>query len=320
MDMIAAMTVSRTSSASSPATVRQPLLEAIADRVLLADGAMGTQLQQAGLEPGGCGEIWNVENPEPVLAVQRGYVEAGADCLLTNTFGACRIMLERHSFDDRVAQINARGVALARCAFGDQPGYVIGDIGPFGGLMEPYGDIAQDAVRAAFREQAAALVDAGADAVMIETQTSLEEIGLGIAAAREAGAPCVIGSMAFDLNRNGRDVRTMMGVKVEQAAEVLQDAGAHILAINCGTGIDMAWAARILKRYRSASDLPLMAKPNNGLPELIDLQVVYRQTSEQMLVGLDDVLDAGARIVGGCCGTTAEHIRRFRAALDTRSA
>ena len=313
------MTDSSTNSPPAPATVRQPLLEAIAERVLLADGAMGTQLQQAGLEPGGCGEIWNVDNPEPVLAIQRGYVEAGSDCLLTNTFGACRIMLERHSFDARVAQINAHGVAVARAAFGDKAGFVIGDIGPFGGLMEPYGDIPQDAVRDAFREQAAALVDAGADAIMVETQTSLEEIGLGIAAAREAGAPCVIGSMAFDLNRNGKDVRTMMGVKVEQAAEVLQEAGADILAINCGTGIDMTWAARILQRYRSASDLPLMAKPNNGLPELIAMQVVYRQTPDEMLVGLDDVLEAGARIVGGCCGTTAEHIRRFRNALDSRT-
>ena len=312
------MTGSGTSSPPAPATVRQPLLEAIVERVLLADGAMGTQLQQAGLEPGGCGEIWNVDNPEPVLAIQRGYVEAGSDCLLTNTFGACRIMLERHSFDARVAQINAQGVAVARAAFGDKSGFVIGDIGPFGGLMEPYGDIPQDAVRDAFREQAAALIDAGADAIMVETQTSLEEIGLGIAAAREAGAPCVIGSMAFDLNRNGKDVRTMMGVKVEQAAEVLQEAGADILAINCGTGIDMTWAARILQRYRSASDLPLMAKPNNGLPELIAMQVVYRQTPDQMLVGLDDVLEAGARIVGGCCGTTAHHIRRFRTALDSR--
>ena len=314
------MTGSSTNSPPAPATVRQPLLEAIAERVLLADGAMGTQLQQAGLEPGGCGEIWNVDNPEPVLAIQRGYVEAGSDCLLTNTFGACRIMLERHSFDDRVAQINAHGVAVARAAFGDKSGFVIGDIGPFGGLMEPYGDIPQDAVRDAFREQAAALVDAGADAIMVETQTSLEEIGLAIAAAREAGAPCVIGSMAFDLNRNGKDVRTMMGVKVEQAAEVLQKAGADILAINCGTGIDITWAARILTRYRSASDLPLMAKPNNGLPELIAMQVVYRQTPDEMLVGLDDLLEAGARIVGGCCGTTAAHIRRFRGALDARAA
>ena len=310
------MAVTGTRKKSAHAVTPQPLLEAIGERVLLADGAMGTQLQRVGLEPGGSGEAWNVDNPHAVLAIQRGYVEAGSDCLLSNTFGACRIMLERHSLADRVEEINAQGVALARAAFGGRPGYVIGDIGPFGGLMEPYGEVAQEAVAAAFREQAAALVRAGADAVIIETQTALEEIGFGIAAAREAGAACVIASMAFDLNRDGKDVRTMMGVRVEQAAEVLQEAGADILAINCGTGVDMTWAARILERYRSASDLPLMAKPNNGLPELIDMEVVYRQTPEQMAVGLDAVLAAGARIVGGCCGTTAAHVRRLRGVVD----
>ena len=303
-------------SASRGATAGETLLQAIERRVLLADGAMGTQLQRAGLEPGGSGEAWNVDNPSAVLAIQRAYVEAGSDCLLTNTFGGCRVMLERHALADRVDQINGRGVALAREAFADRPGFVIGDIGPFGGLMEPYGEIPQDTVAAAFREQAAALVAAGADAVMIETQTALEEIGLGIAAAREAGAPCVIGSMAFDLNRDGKDVRTMMGVRVEQAAETLERAGADMLAVNCGTGVDMTWAARILRRYRSASGLPMMAKPNNGLPELIDMQVVYRQTPEQMIVGLDDVLAAGVRIVGGCCGTTPAHIARIRAVVD----
>ena len=301
---------------AAPAAAPQPLLQALAERVLLADGAMGTQLQQAGLEPGGSGEAWNIDRPDTVLAIQREYVEAGSDCLLTNTFGACRVMLERHSLADRVAEINARGVALARAAFAGRAGFVIGDVGPFGGLMEPYGEVPRAAVAAAFREQAAALVAAGADAVIIETQTALEETGLGIAAAKEAGAACVIASMAFDLNRDGKDVRTMMGVRVEQAAEVLQEAGADVLAINCGTGVDMAWAARILQRYRSASDLPLMAKPNNGLPELIDMQVIYRQTPEQMVAGLDELLAAGARIVGGCCGTTAEHVRRFRGIVD----
>lgn len=304
---------------AAPAAARQPLLQAIAERVLVADGAMGTQLQQAGLEPGGSGEAWNLERPGAVLAIQRGYVDAGSDCLLTNTFGACRIMLERHSLADRVVEINARGVDLARAAFGGRPGFVIGDVGPFGGLMEPYGEVPRDAVAAAFREQAAALVEAGADAVIVETQTALEETALGIAAAREAGAPCVIASMAFDLNRDGKDVRTMMGVRVEQAAEALQAAGADVLAINCGTGVDLTWAARILQRYRSASDLPLMAKPNNGLPELIDMQVVYRQTPDQMAAGLDELLAAGARIVGGCCGTTADHVRRFRSIVDARN-
>ena len=139
---------------------------------------------------------------------------------------------------------------------------------------------------------------------------------MAITAAKNADAPCIIASMAFDLNRDRKDVRTMMGVCVEQAAELIQNAGADILSLNCGTGIDMKWAAQILRRYRSVSDLPLMAKPNNGLPQLINMEVVYKQLPNQMVVGLSEVLDAGARIVGGCCGTTAKHINALRKSID----
>src|SRR6476620_7518477 len=168
----------------SGVTLKKTLLDAIAERPLLGDGAMGTQLMIAGLEQGNCGEAWNVAHPERVLAIQRRYVDAGSDCLITNTFGGSRIMLNRHSHADDVAGINAAGVRIAREAFGDRPGYVIGDIGPFGGLMEPYGDFTEDQVRDAFNEQAEALVEAGADAIIIETQTSLEELLLGIQAAK----------------------------------------------------------------------------------------------------------------------------------------
>ena len=188
--------------------MKKPLHEAILEKTLLGDGAMGTQLQQAGLEPGGCGEAWNVDHPDRVLAIQKRYVEAGSDCLITNTFGGSRIMLERHAKDADVAAINKAGALIAREAFGEKEGYVLGDIGPFGGLLEPYGEVAEKSVREAFAEQARALVDGGADAIIIETQTSLEELGIGLEAAREAGAPCVIGSMAydvtFDAKRSGR--------------------------------------------------------------------------------------------------------------------
>ena len=137
------------------------LLEEIRTRVLLCDGAMGTQLQQLGLEPGGCGEAWNLIHADRLLTVQRAYVDAGSDCLLTNTFGGSRIMLERHDHAGDVTAINAAGVELARQAFGGRPGFVIGDIGPFGGLMEPHGDISPQRVREAFTEQAMALVSAG---------------------------------------------------------------------------------------------------------------------------------------------------------------
>jgi 5-methyltetrahydrofolate--homocysteine methyltransferase len=288
------------------------LLEELKKRTLLGDGAMGTQLQLAGLEPGGCGEAWNLSHPERVLAIQRRYVEAGSDCLLTNTFGGCRIMLKRHGHGDDVAAINAAGVRIAREAFGDRPGFIIGDIGPFGGLMEPYGEIAEQRVRDAFREQAAALVEAGADAIILETQTSYEEMGVGIEAAKEVGCTCIIGSMAYDVTLDRSQIRTMMGISPEEAAQFMADRGADILAVNCGAGVDVVWATRAVEAYRSASPLPTMAQPNAGTPELVDMQVVYRQTPEQMARGLPDLLKAGANIVGGCCGSTPDHIRKFR--------
>src|SRR5215831_15140561 len=192
--------------------MKKPLLDALKDRPLLGDGAMGTQLMLAGLEQGACGEEWNLTHPEKVLGIQRRYAEAGSDCILTNTFGGSRIMLNRHGNADQVVEINRAGVTIAREAFDGRPGYVIGDIGPFGGLMEPYGDFTEDQVREAFEEQAQALVDAGVDAIIIETQTSLEELLLGIESAKAAGAPCVIGSMAYDLSADKTFYVTMMGV------------------------------------------------------------------------------------------------------------
>ncbi len=294
----------------------QTLLEAIHERVLLCDGAMGTQLQLAGLEPGGCGEAWNVDHPDRLLSIQRAYVDAGSDCLLSNTFGGCRVMLERHDHGEDVAAINAAGVELARQAFGDRPGFVIGDIGPFGGLMEPHGDIPEQRVRDAFAEQAAALVAAGADAVIVETQTALEELTLGIEAARNAGAPCIIGSMAYDVTRDGSRLRTMMGIGPEQAAEFMRDAGIDIVALNCGSGVDVTWAAKAVKLYREVCDLPTMAQPNAGQPVLENMKVMYKQMPEDMVAELPALLDAGVRIVGGCCGSTPDHIRLFRKVID----
>ena len=294
----------------------ETILQAVTQRTLLSDGAMGTQLQAAGLEPGGCGELWNLEHPERLLKIQSAYVEAGSDCLITNTFGASRIMLQRHGVGDDVAAINQAGARLAREAFGDRRGFVLGDIGPFGGLMEPLGEVPAARVQEAFEEQAAALVAGGVDAIIVETQTALEELGIGIAAAKAAGAECVIGSMAFDVTHDGSEIRTMMGVDPEQAAEFMREAGVDILALNCGSGIDVGWAARAVKRYRAVSDLPIMAQPNAGLPVLENLKVVYKQTPEDMVVELPALLRSGARIVGGCCGSTPAHIRLFRKLLD----
>jgi len=285
-------------------------------RPLLADGAMGTQLMLAGLEQGNCGEEWNLTHPERVLAIQRRYVEAGSDCLITNTFGGSRIMLNRHGNADKVVEINQAAVRIAREAFNGRSGYVIGDVGPFGGLMEPYGDFAVADVAAAFREQARALVEAGVDAIIIETQTSLEELTLGIEAARDAGAACIIGSMAYDVTLDGSTFRTMMGVDPERAAEVMEEHGAHIVALNCGTGMDMVRARAAVSRYRSVTGLPLLAQPNAGQPRLVNMKVIYDEAPESMAAGVKPLLQAGANIIGSCCGSNPAHIRAFREQID----
>jgi 5-methyltetrahydrofolate--homocysteine methyltransferase len=292
------------------------ILETIKEKVLVGDGAMGTQLMLAGLEQGGCGEAWNLKEPQKIVEIQRRYVDAGSDCLITNTFGGCRIMLNRHGQKDNVAEINKAAVAIAREAFGEKPGFVLGDIGPFGGLMEPYGEVAEAEVADALDEQAVALVEAGADAIIVETQMSFEEMGLGIDSAKKAGAPCIIASMAYDVTTDGSTFRTMMGIDPERAAEFMEERGANIVALNCGTGMDMIRACEGVKRYRSACDLPVMTQPNAGLPVLENLVAVYKQTPEEMVKELPALLDTGVAIVGGCCGSTPDHIRAFRPMVD----
>jgi 5-methyltetrahydrofolate--homocysteine methyltransferase len=296
--------------------MKKLLQEAILERPYLCDGAMGTQLMLAGLEQGNCGEEWNVTHPERVLAIQRRYTQAGAECIITNTFGGSRIMLNRHSNGGHAVELNRAGVAIARQSFDGREGYVLGDIGPFGGLLAPFGDFTESDVQAAFEEQAGALVGAGADAVIIETQTSLEELLIGINAAKTAGAPCIIGSMAYDVTLDGSTFRTMMGVEPERAAEFMEENGAHIVALNCGTGMDMERALQAVERYKSATRLPVMVQPNAGKPKLVNMKVVYDETPEQMVTGLMPLLHAGTHIVGTCCGSTPEHTRAFRKVMN----
>lgn len=285
-------------------------------RRLVGDGAMGTQLMLAGLEQGSCGEAWNLTHPERVLAIQRRYAEAGADCIISNTFGGSRIMLGRHGHEKELAAINQAGARIVREAFGGRPGFVLGDIGPLGAILEPYGDLPEADARAALEEQAAALVAGGVDAIIIETQTSLEELGLGIEAAQKAGAPCIIASLAYDLSTDGTFYKTMMGVAPEDAAEFIAARGAHVVALNCGTGMDMTGAATVARLYREHCALPIMVQPNAGLPVLENMKAVYKQTPADMARHVADVLDAGASIVGSCCGSTPEHTRAIRAAVD----
>jgi len=296
--------------------MKKSLLETLRERRLVCDGAMGTQLMLAGLANGDCGEAWNLSHPERVLKIQRNYVESGADCLITNTFGGSRLMLKRHGHVEHLRELNQAGARIAREAFGDREGFVLGDLGPLGAILEPYGDLSHDEARAAYEEQARALVEADVDAIIIETQTSLEEIGVAIDAAKAAGAPCIIASLAYDLSQDQSFFVTMMGVTPERAAEFVEERGANIIALNCGTGMDMNGATMVAKQYRSACSLPVMVQPNAGLPVLENMKAVYKQLPVDMAKNVPDALAAGANIIGSCCGSTPEHTRAIREVVE----
>lgn len=296
--------------------MQKPLHEVVCERRLVCDGAMGTQLMLAGLEQGACGEHWNLTHPERVLEIQKRYANAGADCIITNTFGGSRTMLKRHGHVEDLREINRNGVRIAREAFGRREGFVLGDLGPLGAILEPYGEMPQAEALEVYSEQAAALVEAGADAIIIETQTSLDEIGIAIDAAKAAGAKSIIASLAYDLSQDKTFYVTMMGVMPDAAAAFCEERGANIIALNCGTGMDMNGAAMVAKIYRESCSLPVMVQPNAGLPVLENLKAVYKQTAADMAVGVPGALEAGANIIGSCCGSTPEHTRAIREVVE----
>ena len=289
--------------------MKKTFQETLRERRLVCDGAMGTQLMLAGLESGACGEFWNLTHSDRVLGIQQRYVDAGADCLITNTFGGSRIMLKRHNHADDLRAINQAGVRIAREAFGGRDGFVLGDLGPLGAILEPYGDLSQAEARAAYEEQARALIEAGADAIIIETQTSLDELGIAIDSAKAVKAPCIIASLAYDLSADQTFYVTMMGVMPAQAAEFIEERGANIVALNCGTGMNMPGAAKVAEIYRQHCRLPVMVQPNAGLPVLEKGRPVYKQSPADMASGVAGALAAGANIIGSCCGSTPEHTR-----------
>jgi 5-methyltetrahydrofolate--homocysteine methyltransferase len=282
------------------------LLSLCATRVVVGDGAMGTELQRAGLAIGECGDRWNLEQPGRLLAIHTAYIEAGSDAIITNSFGANRWVLGRYGLAERVVAVNRAAAIIARRAAG-QTVCVLGDIGPCGGFLRPLGDIDPGDLETEFTGQARALIEGGADAVIIETMSALEELQIAIRAARAAGAPLVIALMAFDRVPNG-NIRTMMGVSPEQAAQAAVEAGADVVGANCGTHMTAADFARVVAAFRQVTDRPVMIQSNAGSPELVDGRAVYRLTPDEFAGGMRAVVAAGANIVGGCCGTTPAHI------------
>jgi len=285
--------------------MHQFLEELLATAPVITDGAWGTQLQQRGLAVGECPDLWNLAHPDRVEEVARAYVEAGSQVILTNTFGANRIMLRRHGLEDQTVEINRAGARISRRAAGDQT-RVLASMGPTGAMLLT-GQVNEEEFQAAFAEQARALAEGGAEGFVIETMSDPEEARLAVAAANETGLP-VIACMVFDSGRD-RD-RTMMGTTPEQAAEVLLAAGAACLGSHCGPG--PAGVVPICRRRADASARPVWIKPNAGLPEVVDDKPVYTQTPAEFAQYLPALVEAGAGFIGGCCGTSPVFIGALR--------
>jgi len=279
---------------------------------LIADGAMGTQLAASGLPPGTPPEAWNLECPDAVADVSRAYVEAGAQIVLTNTLGGTRWKLDRAGLADRTAQVNRAATEAARRGAADRA-LVFASVGPTGDLVAPLGTRSRGECVAVFAEQIAACAEAGADGICIETMTALDEALAALAAARQTapGLP-VVASMTFD--RGAKTIATVMGTTPEQAARTLDEAGADIIGSNCGDGI--AGHVEVARLLRAATRRPVWIKSNAGRPELVDGQTVFRQSPEEMAGHVAALLAAGANVIGGCCGTTPEHIRAIVAAAE----
>jgi len=274
----------------------------LASGPVVTDGAWGTQLQARELPLGSCPDLWNLQEPERVEEVARAYVEAGSQVILTNTFGANRFMLQRHGAVDDAAAINRAGVEISRRAAGGRA-KVFAAMGP-SGVVLLMGQVPPAEVEAAFAEQAAALAQAGADGLVIESMSDPAEAKLAVAAARRTGLP-VVACMVFDCGKQLD--RTMMGSTPEQCAEILLEAGADVVGSNCGQGI--AGFVPICRRLAAASGRPVWIKANAGLPQVRDGQTVYDQTPEQFADYVPALIEAGAGMLGGCCGTTPDFIR-----------
>jgi 5-methyltetrahydrofolate--homocysteine methyltransferase len=274
-------------------------------KILLSDGAWGTFLQAKGMEPGECPELWNITRRNDVLNIAESYVLAGSDIIETNSFGGSRIKLSQYGYGERVSEINEAASSISREAAGKNK-HVAGSIGPTGKMLL-MGDVIEDELYDDFREQAIALEKGGADIIIIETMTDLDEARLAVKAAHENTGCIVIITMTFSKDMNGKFF-TMMGVSPAEMTISMKKAGAHIIGSNCGNGTEDMIG--VVKEIRSVDkEIPVMIQANAGPPEFTDGVTVYRESPEIMASFIPRLLEAGVNIIGGCCGTTPEHIK-----------
>lgn len=288
--------------------MHETIAKLLNERPVIIDGAWGTELQKQGLKPGESPEALNLEKPEIVEAVAASYVAAGSRIIITNTFGGTRFTLERHGLANQVTEVNKLGAEISKRAAGDNA-LVFASVGPTGKmlLME---EITEEEMLDAFTEQAQALAAGGADGLVIETMSDLEEAKIALKACKATGLP-VVASMVYDA---GADFdRTMMGTTVEQATTELTEAGADVIGSNCGQGIE--GFVKLCAKMKAHTDLPIWIKGNAGLPEMVDGKAVYKTTAEEFSTYGQPLLDAGADFIGGCCGTSPDFIRTLKDVL-----
>lgn len=283
------------------------ILEEIKTRVLVSDGAWGTFLQSKGLQPGECPELWNISHRNEVFDIAKSYIEAGSDIIETNSFGGSRVKLELYGLAERTREINEAAAAISREAAGSSR-HVAGSIGPTGKMLFMC-DILEPELYEVFREQSVALEKGGADIIIIETMSAIDEAEVAVRAASENTKCTVILTMTFSRAPSG-EFRTMMGITPEEMVETARKAGAHIIGSNCGNGI--ADMIDIVKAIRKADrDIPVMIQPNAGKPLYDDGKTIYRESPLMMASYVEELVKAGANIIGGCCGTTPDHIREI---------
>lgn len=284
-------------------------------KVMVSDGAWGTFLQQKGLIPGQCPELWNIEKPSEVLDIARSYIEAGSDMIETNSFGGNAFKLALYGLANRVYEINKAAAQISKQAAGADK-YVLGSIGPSGKIIM-MGDATVEELYEAYKQQAIALRDGGADALVIETMTDLEEAKAAVRAASENTSCEVICTMTFEMTDKDT-YHTMMGVTPAQMVDEIIDAGAGIIGANCGNGIlNMIGVVREIRRINSS--IPVLIHANAGAPVYKDGQTLFPESPQQMAEFIETLIDAGANIIGGCCGTTPEHIRKIAEIVKKRN-
>ena len=283
-------------------------------KVLVSDGAIGSLLFEKGLNPGDCPERFNLEKPEILTEIAQAYFQAGADMIQTNTFGASPLKLSDYNLDDKTEEINQKAVEIIKQVV-DSKALVSGSVGPTGKMLLPYGEIEPTVMKDSYKRQVGVLIESGVDLLCIETMTDLNEIVIAIQSARELSQDIpIITTMTFDVIPQG--CVTIMGNRVPEVCAKLEQAGTNVIGSNCGNGTKNM--ITIAKEFIANTQLPVIIQSNAGIPIVIDDQVVYQETPEEFADFTAILLELGISIIGGCCGTTPDHIKAIKQTVDAR--